>query len=813
LSESVYHPSWTHLHAGAPLRPYQRRAVEALTEALKERPRACLVAPPGAGKTRCALHVAAALGRPVEVLVPTTALAEQWRARVRTDLVSVGPEHAPPPEAPISVQTYAAERPFAPGALVILDEAHHVTASWGRSVEDRLDARHRVLGLTGTPPEGSGGWDRFLKLVGTEPVIVETPPLVRDRHLCPYQDLVWPVAVDLDDAPGLREVDRAIAEVEEAHRVRMGAWEAGLLKEDLWALTEARFARQEGLLVALCRLRHARGQELPADLPRDPELTAPPTLHDRALALWAFGEKDPPVRSALKTAGFKPGKSGPVLVDDRAWKSLAASFARVRGAVEVLEAERAARGDGLRALVLTDRDAEADRISARQVLKALAADRRTDPLDPVLVTGSVFWVDDDLWPRIRDRLPELPWTAAGDHHEIDTTGWPTAERVALATRLLSEGVTRCLIGTRHLLGEGWDCPPVNVVIDLTGIVAPVTVNQIRGRALRPDPGDPSKVASLWDVIALAPGAIGGDRMLERLRQRHKHTLGIDPGGRIIAGVRRIDPALEQPLPDVAADMEGLQSRMRARTADGIRAAELWAVGRAYKDRRAWRLEGKLPGPARVPREIARAAIAEQKLLEGGRASIEVRGRRSRWIQRGLAVGLTGAGVAGAALAAPLLGPAALGVLAVGAVAGGVSSRIAAVALGRQMDRETAALTALRDALHKLSPDTGPLCSEGERRWVEGPPEASRRFAEAAAELMGPVRYPRYLLLEPDGQVWPVPGELGASRGLADDFARHWAATVGPCEVIFARKGRGRELLRAAWRAAGREPVQVIEAWE
>jgi hypothetical protein len=32
-------------------------------------------------------------------------------------------------------------------------------------------------------------------------------------------------------------------------------------------------------------------------------------------------------------------------------------------------------------------------------------------------------------------------------------------------------------------------------------------------------------------------------------------------------------------------------------------------------------------------------------------------------------------------------------------------------------------------------------------------------------------------------------------------------------VLYARQGRGRELLAALWKAGGREPVEVVEGWE
>ena len=44
-----------------------------------------------------------------------------------------------------------------------------------------------------------------------------------------------------------------------------------------------------------------------------------------------------------------------------------------------------------------------------------------------------------------------------------------------------------MVSTRALLGEGWDEPSLDVVIDLTTVAADVSVRQMRGRALRLDP--------------------------------------------------------------------------------------------------------------------------------------------------------------------------------------------------------------------------------------------------------------------------------------------------------------------------------------
>ena len=808
---------WAQLGAGVRLRQYQKRAVDQLLAALGQPgSRICLVAPPGAGKTHCALHVAVDLECPLEVRVPTTALVLQWQDRVASVIVALEPGADPP----VNVTTYAADAGLPEGALVVLDEAHHLGGAWGQRLLDQLGPTHRVLGLTGTPPQGSSGWERFVEVVGSRPVEIQAPPLVRDGHLCPFVDLVWPVIADMDDVPELTAADGILAAAERTLEPELLPWIDRRLEEDLWELTEERFVHNKGLLVALCRARQARGRSLPADLPIDGELSRPLTLNDRVQLLWAFDRERPVVRQAVRGAGFRAAGRGLVLKDDVAFRSLATSGCRVRGLVQLLAIEARARSEYLRALVLTDRDVEGSRLSARQVLHALVNDPVTDELDPILVTGKAFWVDDDLWPRVQPLVPGLPSRRSGDHNEVDISGWPTSQRVAFATRLLTDGITRCLVGTRHLLGEGWDCPVVNCVVDLTGIAAPVTVNQVRGRALRQDPGDPGKVASLWEVVPLIPGVQGGDRMLKRLALRHEHTLGIDDQGRIRAGLDRIDPILEEDVVRVAEQTGLIRQHMIERVEHMDQVIPRWSVGKEYVDRHSWRFQAPPSPPAA---RVVRVARPPQRPLPPGRlALVSRRRRRGRAAFATAAGGLTAsvlAGGIGSAAAVGLVGSLPIAA-AIGAAITIPLATTTVLATGwltyrRWADRDIVggAILALDAALRETGQINGTLRQQGEHRWLDGEPEQSRRFAEAAAELLGPVRYPRYVLLEGSLRVWPVPATLGGDRTTADCFARAWSQQVGSCQVIFARQGKGRELLVQAWRAGGQQPVQIMEIWE
>ena len=115
--------------------------------------------------------------------------------------------------------------------------------------------------------------------------------------------------------------------------------------------------------------------------------------------------------------------------------------------------------------------------------------------------------------------------------------------VELATRLLIEGTTSVLVGTRALLGEGWNCPPLNVLVDMTVATTGVSVQQMRGRSLRLDPADPEKVASNWDVVCVAPDLVRGTADYERFVRKHLHLFAPAEDGEVEAGPSHVHPEL------------------------------------------------------------------------------------------------------------------------------------------------------------------------------------------------------------------------------------------------------------------------------
>ena len=111
---------------------------------------------------------------------------------------------------------------------------------------------------------------------------------------------------------------------------------------------------------------------------------------------------------------------------------------------------------------------------------------------PVLLTGSSLLVDSDLmdallgecrrWLRDRDKQVTLTSEDRGLFSVITGRGrdWCPRTYVEMITDQFQLGLTRCLVGTRGLLGEGWDANKINVLVDLSTVTTSMTVNQLRG---------------------------------------------------------------------------------------------------------------------------------------------------------------------------------------------------------------------------------------------------------------------------------------------------------------------------------------------
>jgi superfamily II DNA or RNA helicase len=784
---------------------------------------------------------------------------------------------------------------------IVLDECHHLLEIWGRllkAVIEQLDQPH-VIGLTATPPHMMTAEQAELhaELFGAVDLEVSAPALVRDGHLAPYQELAFftlptPVEADYIKTEAVRFaelrtdlLDPAFAStsflawlqarvVERRARADGGAGgDGGVGVQVSWQ----RFERDEPALAdAALRLHVAGLLPLPDGARLREQHRHPPAAEDWVALIGDYCHRcllpsDDPrdqaayeaIRRALPSVGYRLTRAGARAGESPVDRVLARSESKARAVTEILRAESESIGPRLRALVLCDFEEAGgtlparlagviDRAAggARLALETLLADDATAALDPVLLTGRRVACGADTAPRLLDWIraaePGLAVSAVTDGPVAEISGppgWEPRRYVPLVTRFFTEGGSRCLIGTRALLGEGWDAPAVNVMVDLTAATTPTSVVQARGRALRLDDAWPDKVANNWAVVCVTDEHPKGAADYGRLVRKHDRYFALSGVGDVISGVTHVDPRLSPYQPPSPAQLDPLNAGMLIRSASRAEARSGWAIGTSYRDEPVATVTVSARRPLGLARRTAPRAAAglPGRAFPAGRTGPPGRagqvGRRAR--SRRIVLGLAPVWVCVALAAAnPVLLVVAAAVLAVAlAVVGRNAARVATAPSSGSLE-DLAMATA--DALH-----TAGLVSRGadavrvealpdggyRARLQEVPSDQSAVFAAALDEVLSPLAQPRYIVprlivTPPQGAraavrlaarrllagpvpatvvYHAVPSVLGTNKKLATAFERAWNDRVSPGELLYTGAPEGAGILQVQ---RGDDPFEV-----
>ena len=471
------------------------------------------------------------------------------------------------------------------------------------------------------------------------------------------------------------------------HRTRAGEDEAEVPWSDFQR-------RHPALAAAGVRFLGSAGLPLPPGAPRGEAHRRPPDLADWVVLLedWVLrcldGRAEPAaaarreaVAAALRDLGYTLTRTGIRRAASDVDRLLTSSAAKPLALVEVLGAEAEARGTGLRALVLCDAELAGARPDGE--LRARARPGRGDrprggrragrrrphgrpaPAARVRPRASVRGGrrrraaggarcggrrDGGGDPRARRRderrFEQRTRTVAAQAGAPSrpAMGWPSCAGRASGGRGAGSGsrprssrpgATRALVGTRAFLGEGWNAPCVNCLVDLTSAATGVSVRQMRGRSLRLDPADPEKVASNWDVVCVAPRHAQGAADYARFVRKHRHLHAPADDGTLEAGVGHVHPDLSPFAPPPADHFGRIARAMVARAADRDAARERWRIGAPYEGHEIETLvlhprDGARAGARRAGRAPAGAAPrAARPARARRRRRARVRGRRRR----------------------------------------------------------------------------------------------------------------------------------------------------------------------------------------
>jgi len=740
---------------------------------------------------------------------------------------------------------------------LVLDEAHHLRRAWWSALDRlarRID-RLTIVALTATPPYDVTGleWLRYEQLCGAIDEEISIPEVVRSGTLCPHQDYIWAVRPQANEAAGVQAYDDLVTrftaelqgDAEFARAVETHPWltDAEAAIEDI--LDNPEFA------VSLAILRRAQGAKPPKRLLRllDAAPEELPGLDRRwwqvLLNHYLFGttwrvdasrqaHRDA-LAKRLRRDGLLGGHRLRVRHSERVERSLAMTPAKIDACVQVHRLERALRADALRQVILADfvRDDAlvsgathaSPKLGAWPLFCALV-----EALPPAereriaLLTGRLVVLHEKLAARL----------AAEAHHqqrEIDVQthgGIPAgfvrggttdgSEWVAALTRCLAEGQIHVLIGTRALLGEGWDAPAVNSLILVSHVGSFVMTNQMRGRAIRSDADQPDKIASIWHLLGLAPETPSGWSDVALLARRFDAFVGLSATGlRIESGLAR----MELFEPGRSVDPGQINALTRQRWAEHPSVGRRWQS--AIEQDGAGRV---LPSvDTRKPPTLRRFWFTDT-LRHFLASTLAGAGSIYWWLTRNLLETGDNPTVTRTLI-----------ILACGATAvWSVPRLIRAAWLWRRHNPVDGTLRQMALALHEALVETGIIAAsagQGAVRIQELPDgtfsaalaetsfHESALYADSLAELLGPIANPRYLLTRP-GRGWKVdyhavPRCLGANRKLAEGLHEAWRRRLGGGSLIYTRAPTGRKTLLAArmraFSTAMTPPSQRRDRWQ
>jgi superfamily II DNA or RNA helicase len=747
----------------------------------------------------------------------------------------------PAPEAGRRTELLRALQDRRVGTLV-LDEAHHLRREWWKALDELREALPDVtiVSLTATPPYDvpPAEWERYHELCGPVDVEISAPELVRAGDLCPHQDYVYlnlpspeenerisafrsrieEIVRGLDALPEFTASlsDHACVKQPEEHPEE-------ILEDPEFFSSVAVFLHHQGVEApSLTRvLGHQRGSVPAWDL-EWAETLLTGILFRHSPAFDAEARMLSALRRDLSEAGGIDHRSVRLDKSARIEKILRKSIRKLDALGDILRVERDSLGADLRMVVLTDyiqrSELPADPADGRRpshigVVPIFETIRRLE-LDGIrlgVLTGSLVIVPASCAPALRKAFGSDEIVLAPLRHDpafvyLDVGDAERSRIVAAVTRLLEEGSLTVLVGSKSLLGEGWDAPAINTLVLASFVASYMLSNQMRGRAIRRLPGNPDKTANVWHLVCVEPGADDGGEDYETLARRFIAFVGVSADRPVITnGITRLGlgPPPFGGIVGRPVDEINKQTLSRARDRSALRREWEAAIGYGGKGR----LVQQIRAPrARLPRRWLFQGTITALMSEGLAIITFILMRGPQLLQNApnrtldqvlfKVVFLIGAA---AVLGLPLCLRALWLTLRHGRIEWSMRE------VGTAVLDSVCLCSVIRTPREQLF-----LTSEADEEgtvacYIEGATSMeTSAFIEAMRQLLSPIENPRYLLERfTPGSLWQkhdyhaVPDALCARKESAETFADQWRAHVGRATLWFTRTVEGRLLLLRA----------------
>ena len=546
-------------------RNYQQRVLDNADKYLKDG-KINIVAAPGSGKTVLGLELICRLRSPSIVFSPTMAIRQQWGERFKElflakeddlsqffsyDLHNVKLITSVTYQALYSaiesvsdsneenedysdVDIFKTIKEFGI-KTICLDEAHHLKNEWQKALEKFINALSqdvKIISLTATPPYDSEGseWSRYMNVCGEIDEEIFVPELVGQNTLCPHQDYVYfnyPTITEIENFQ--KHKIKATNAIEELSNLSLfvQVWHTVNNEKDYEKLFSA--PKQ---YIALVTLLRQFGFKVDKKLIR--ELTANRGLPifkiqyaETAIQFLLDGdliaqEQKEEIIAILKNNTVYEKKKVTLELNESLKRTLISSVGKLQSIKKIATNEIGSMGNRLRMLILTDyikkenvsKIATTEDFNSVNVVSIFETLRRENlSVNIGVLSGSLVILPKSIdCSDIKHKKEDIPNT---NYCIVEFIG-STHKSVDYVSNLFEQGEIQILVGTKSLLGEGWDSPCINSLILASFVGSFVLSNQMRGRAIRIDKNDSEKSANIWHLVTIEPEYLFKDKLSERI---------------------------------------------------------------------------------------------------------------------------------------------------------------------------------------------------------------------------------------------------------------------------------------------------------
>ena len=418
--------------------------------------------------------------------------------------------------------------------VLCLDECHHLRSEWWKALEDFRSQMNdpNIIALTATPPYDSTpiGWRRYLDMCGDIDEEITVPELVKENSLCPHQDFVYfnyptkeeeEIVDDFEMKSNrvLEELmdDSTFEEMVLSHKVLHKKMNEELLLDNPSYLSSILIYLHSKHINVPSHLQSLLGaKELPMMDLHWMEVLLQNMVFDHSEDFLCDSSIIESLSFQLKRKGLVEKRKVVLNSSAAIEKVLINSKGKIHSILDIVDCEYDSLHHNLRMLILTD-------YIRKEYEKVLGTDepfaqsmgviplfeeirRHTNKPKLGVLCGTIVIIPEESIPVLESIMDKRLLSYSTLDHLVD---YVKVSEVGSShfltnavTELFSRGEIEVLIGTKSLLGEGWDSPCVNSLILASFVGSFMLSNQMRGRAMRTVKDDPDKTSNIWHLVCV-----------------------------------------------------------------------------------------------------------------------------------------------------------------------------------------------------------------------------------------------------------------------------------------------------------------------